>query len=63
MEHWMNTKKAANYIGVHPDTLRRWRQNRQGPSYVKFGDSSSRQVRYRKDVVDAWIERNEVSTT
>lgn len=62
MEHWMTTKRTAGYIGVHPDTVRRWRMDGTGPSYIKLGSHRSRQVRYRKDVVDEWLERHEVRT-
>jgi hypothetical protein len=37
-------------------TLRKWRQQGQGPAYTKFG----KQVHYRDASRDVWLRRQEV---
>lgn len=50
----MNTREAAEYLGLAPSTLEHWRlmEPRQGPTLVRLGA----QVRYRKSDLDDFIE-------
>ena len=51
---FMTTKEAAEYLGVAPNTLLMWRcTKRYGLPYYKVG----RLVRYRREDLDAFIER------
>ena len=38
----LNTTEAAEYLGVHPQTLGNWRKNHTGPPYYTVG----RSIRY-----------------
>ena len=48
----MNTVEAARHLGVSVATLKRWRSNGQGPSYIRL---SSAIIRYRETDLDRWI--------
>ncbi|PZO78252.1 MAG: hypothetical protein DI632_07205 [Sphingomonas hengshuiensis] len=48
---------AADYLGLAPATLARWRSvGAQGPAYRKFGGA----VRYAKADLDAYVSAAEV---
>jgi excisionase family DNA binding protein len=55
---WISSKQAAQLLGIHPVTLCRWRSEEvEGqPKYHKVG----KKVRYRRSVIEAWIESNAV---
>ncbi|MFO7877084.1 MAG: helix-turn-helix domain-containing protein [Desulfovermiculus sp.] len=57
--HFLDTKQAAQYLNLKKNTLEIWRLRGGGPDFVKFG----RAVRYRKQDLDAYVERNLVSST
>lgn len=48
----MDTKQAADYIGIHEVTLKNWRRMNRGPKFYKVGP---RRVRYKKADVEAWL--------
>ncbi len=51
----LTEKQAATLIGVQPNTLSIWRSKSQGgPDYFLAG----RNVRYRRQDVDSYIEKN-----
>lgn len=54
----LKTVDAAAYLCLARGTLERWRTTGTGPSYVKCGDA----VRYRLDVLDAYIKDSTVET-
>ena len=56
--YW-NTKRAADYLGVSPDTLNRMRLTGDGPRYAKLGG----RVIYDPSDIDAWVEANKRSFT
>jgi hypothetical protein len=49
-ERW-SPKKVARYLGVSPDTLRRWRREGRGPAWHKIND---RDIRYDSGDVVGW---------
>lgn len=50
---YINPEELAAFLGVHTDTLKKWRSLGRGPSHLKLG----RRALYPKaDVLD-WIER------
>ena len=53
-----NNKKAAEFLGLAPETLIRWRWANQGPRYLKIGKN----VRYRFDDLQAWLDGRVVGT-
>ena len=49
---FLDTRQAADYLNLSPNTLHRWRWSGDGPRYRKFG----RSVRYALDDLDAFAE-------
>ena len=45
-----NEKEAAEYLGLHVQTLRNWRFQKVGPAYAKLG----RAIRYYPEDLDAY---------
>lgn len=56
---WLTTEQAANYLCTRPKTLEYWRHTGGSPKYAKLG----RQVRYRRDWLDEWLEARAVTST
>lgn len=52
----LNTRQAADYLGLSPGTLMAWRCQQRGPTYCKIEGS----VRYRRDDLDSFAGRNVV---
>lgn len=55
----LTQEETAKWLGIATETLRTWRQRKQGPAYVKVGGST----RYRMDDVKAYLEANRVDPT
>jgi excisionase family DNA binding protein len=51
----LNERQAAEWLGCSVGLLRRWRRNNEGPTTVRLG----RLVRYRREALNEFIERNE----
>lgn len=55
--HFLTTAEAAAYLGLRPQTLRKWRTTGRGPRYVKVGpDSAQSRCLYRRDDLERWAE-------
>ena len=50
---WFNTAQAAQYLGLHPGTLRRWRIEARGPIAHRAGAA----VRYHRNDLDAYLQQ------
>lgn len=48
----MTPKELAEFLGVPIATLYQWRHKGEGPAGIRVG----RHLRYRPEVVDAWLE-------
>lgn len=55
----LDTKQAADYLNLSPNTLSRWRWSGDGPRFVKLG----RAVRYRIEDLDAFVEQGVRNST
>jgi len=53
----MTESETAEHIGISLSGLRKWRNDGSGPPYVRLG----RLIRYRRTVVEEWLERRTVS--
>lgn len=49
------TEEIADFVGVHPHTLRNWRHRDYGPPFLKLAGKS---VRYRWEEVEKWLDAN-----
>jgi excisionase family DNA binding protein len=52
----LTTQQAAALLQLSPRTLRRWRVEGKGPPFIRLG---SRRVRYRREAVMDWAQRQE----
>jgi transposase-like protein len=50
----MNSKEVASFLGIHPQTLRRWRS--QCAQYSSPCFRIGRSVRYKRDSLRRWYE-------
>lgn len=51
-------QEAAEYLGVKPTALTKWRYEKRGPAYVKSGS----RVVYLKADLDAWLAAGRIRT-
>ena len=59
----LTSVQTAKLIGVKPQTLRLWRLQGRGPSYIRLGDSPKAGVRYSElDILD-WLKARRFSST
>ena len=54
-----NTHEAAQYLGLSQTCLEHWRMLRTGPPFVRV---SARCIRYRLEVLEAWLVGQTVET-
>lgn len=47
----LDARRAADFLGLSPSTLAKWRVSGRGPSFVKLGS----RVAYRTDDLEAWL--------
>ena len=52
-----STNQAAEWLGTHPTTMRRWRSQGRGPAFIRV---SSRMVLYRKSDLESWLRARRV---
>ena len=57
------TRRAAEYLGVAPETLRNWRWRGRGPRYSRLGDGPGARAVYRKGDLDNWLEERSFNST
>lgn len=57
-EH-LKPEEVASLLGISLRTLSRWHALRVGPARCKIG----RTVLYRRDAIEAWLEKNEIKPT
>jgi hypothetical protein len=49
--------EAAEKLKLAPATLRDWRSNKLGPTYIKLGTGKGCPVRYRQSDLEHFIEQ------
>lgn len=59
MEHTLNTKEAAAYVGVAVHTLLAYRKNRLHLPYLK---DTTGHISYRKSDLDAFLAKRPAAT-
>ena len=55
----LNTREAAQYLGLSQTCLEHWRMLRTGPPFVRV---SARCIRYRLDDLETWLVEQTVET-
>ena len=56
----LTTPQVADWLGLRPQTLDRWRMNGEGPPFLSI---NGRAVRYRKADVDAYLDASLCANT
>ena len=56
---FMDTRRAAAYLGLSPRTLDGYRVSGAGPAFHRFGN----RIRYRRMDLDAWAAARRATTT
>jgi len=51
----LTPEEVARMLRVHPQTLRRWRMDHEGPPFIAV---SERIIRYKRDDVSEWLNEN-----
>jgi len=59
MQGILNTRQAAQILGLKPSTLEVWRCRGGGPVFCKFGKA----CRYRQEDIEAFIENSKRNNT
>lgn len=54
----LTEKQVARLLRVSLASVRRWRQRKTGPTYIKVGAC----VRYRREDVETWLRSRELRT-
>ena len=56
---FLNSRRAADYLGLSTRTLDRFRVSGDGPVFLKFGG----RVRYLREDLDAWAQSRRRKST
>lgn len=57
---FLETRQAAEYLGLRAQTLRQWRQRREGPAYIKLGNGRNSRCVYRVGDLEAFVAASTV---
>jgi predicted DNA-binding transcriptional regulator AlpA len=55
--------ETARYLGIKPQTLRKWRLTGHGPPFVRIGESPRSRVAYRVSDIEAWVAARTFEST
>jgi excisionase family DNA binding protein len=55
----LSTKEAARLLGIHYNTMCKWRIRGIGPRFVKVGTA----IRYRESDIEEWLQNRTYSNT
>ena len=56
----LGTADAAQYLGVHPETLKKWARLRQIASVRNSANPRGSEVRFRLSALNAWVKAHEI---
>ena len=56
--HLLDTLTLSSITGIGVSTLKQWRGQKKGPSYLKIGNK----VMYRSDTIERWLDQSAVGT-
>lgn len=58
----MDRETAAEYLGIHPDTLYRWAVEEGRIAYSRFGEGKRAALRFTRRDLDAFVSASRVPT-
>ena len=59
----LSTSEAAQWLGVRPQTLRKWRWKGTGPRFVRLGTGPRSRAAYRMADLESWLEARSFKST
>ncbi len=59
----LTSPQAAAFLGITPQTLRRWRCDGTGPRFVRLGTGRRSRAAYRFEDLEAWLEARSFTST
>lgn len=57
MDDILTPTEVAQLLKVSEKTLRKWRKQGYGPRWFKLGQARTSSVRYRREAVNAYLDR------
>lgn len=63
LDELLTTRKAAEYLGLKSQTLRKWRTLGGGPRYIRLGDGPRGRVVYRATDLMEWLDSRTYTNT
>ena len=58
----LNREEAAEYLGIHKDTLYRWAVEEGRIAYSRLGDGGRAPLRFRKEDLDEYLKKQRIGT-
>jgi len=59
----LSSPAAAAFLGMRPQTLRKWRVKGTGPRYLRLGSGPQARVAYRVVDLEAWLSSRSFAST
>ena len=59
----LSSTQAALWLGVKPQTLRKWRWKGTGPRFVRLGTGPRSRAAYRMADLESWLEARSFKST
>jgi predicted DNA-binding transcriptional regulator AlpA len=59
----LTSPQAAGFLGISPQTLRKWRCDGTGPRFVRLGTGRRSRAAYRLEDLQAWLEARSFTST
>jgi excisionase family DNA binding protein len=56
---WLGTTEAARWLGVHPNTLKRWCDEGKAPPHQRIGTRGDR--RFRVNELERWVQAQQAA--
>ena len=62
-QQYFNTRQAATFIGMKPQTLREWRCAGNGPTYFRLGSPLKGRCLYKLTDLEEWLALRAYAST
>lgn len=59
----LRTREAAAFLGIAPQTLRRWRLDGYGPAFTRLGRGRRSPAGYRRSDLERWLRSRTFDST
>lgn len=62
-EPLLSTLEAAAFLGLKPQTLRKWRWEGDSPPYIRLGKGTRSRPKYRREDLEKWLQERTFTST